>query len=254
MEQLEEIIQRYNHGENTRTIGRDFGLSYETIRQRLKQAGVPRRTRSELNTKYAYKHDAFEHFEPITAYWAGLMAADGCVHRTGLISLELDIKDKELVEGLAQFIEYTGPIIPRTRRQKSGFISSMTALRVTAPDLAKQLLAWGVVQRKTYEAKRIILPPELECHFYRGLFDGDGCLHRRKTGQLCASLAKHPVIIDGFRDWCWRTFREPRSLSRKPKYHLVQFGGKSASLLGQALYSSHGPRLTRKNDLVKEWI
>lgn len=251
---MQEIVQRYERGEHSARIARDFCVSGQTIRVWLEKVGVKRRTISERNHKYTYRHDSFEHFEPVTAYWAGLLAADGSVSDDGLVSLELHKKDRELVDGLASFMEYSGPVLPRTRIQKSGFLSEMVSLRVTAPDIATQLLLWGVVPRKTCMAKGIELKPDLECHFYRGLFDGDGCFHISKNGKLYANIAKHPAIIDGFRDWCWRTFREVGSLAKKKNYHVVQFGGESACLLGQALYSSNGPRLTRKNDLVDEWI
>jgi hypothetical protein len=243
---VQEIIQRYERGEHCSRIARDFGVSGETIRKWLEKAGVERRTISDRNRKYTYRHDAFEHFEPVTAYWAGLLAADGSVSDRGLVSLELHSKDRELVDGLASFIQYTGPVIPRSCRRKSGLVSEMISLRVTAPDIASQLLLWGVVPRKTYKAQRICLREDLECHYYRGLFDGDGCFHRRKNGGLCAKIAKHPTVIDGFRDWCWRTFREVGSLTRKSKFHIVQFGGNSVRLLWKALYSSDGPRLARK--------
>jgi len=253
MSRVSEAIQRYERGEATTRIGRDFGVAAETIRVWLKKAGIARRSRSERSRKYQYRHDAFEKMEPLTAYWAGLLMADGSISRDGLVSLEIHNKDRELVEGLAKFIEYTGPLAIRTRRHKSGKTSKMISLRVTAPDLAKQLARWGVVPRKTYKAKSVKLHG-VEEHYYRGLFDGDGCVHKRKSGKPYANIAGNPIVIDGFRDWCWRTFREPGSLVRERRFHIVQFGGRSALKLGQALYDAPGPRLKRKETLMRRCL
>lgn len=245
-----EAEQRYIRGENTQRIARDFGVAGETVRRWLAEAGIPRRTASERNRRYQYRSDAFTQVDPVTSYWAGLLMADGSVEKRGLISLELHIMDRELVEGLSHFIDYTGPLAKRTRQQKSGHMTELISLRVAAPDLAKQLARWGVVPRKTFDG----LIGDLggtDAHFYRGLFDGDGCIHRRKSGRMYASLCGNPSVVDSFRDWCWRTFREVGSLNRRKKYHVVQFGGKRAIALGHALYDISGPRLTRKEELFR---
>lgn len=249
-----EIVQRYERGESTSRIAKDFGVVAETVRRWLSEAGVRRRTLSERNRRYTYRHNAFERVDSVTAYWAGLMMADGCVDRRGLISLELKAEDRELVVGLSEFMGYTGPVTSRTRRHRSGTMTEMISLRVTAPDVADQLLRWGVCQRKTFNG---IVPPlhGLDGHFYRGLFDGDGCFHRRAdNGRPQASLCGNPAVVDSFRDWCWRTFRETGSLTHRSKYHVVVFAGERATRLGHALYGLEGPRLSRKEEVFRSCL
>lgn len=251
---IAEIVQRYTRGEDTVRIARDFGVTSETVRKWLEKAGVPRRSLSERNRMYTYRHDAFKYWTPEAAYWAGLLMADGSVSNRGLVSLELNVKDRELVIGLSEFLEYTGPLADRTRISKAGTVSSMVSLRVTAKDLAQQLLEWGVCPRKTYIGS---VPPlnGVDCHFYRGLFDGDGYFHRRKdNGRPQAGLCGNPAVVDSFRDWCWTTFREVGSLTRKKKFHIVMFAGEKAFKFGHAIYSPCGPRLKRKEEVFRSCL
>jgi len=131
---LEEAILRYQRGEDTARIGRDLCVAGETVRQWLIERGIPRRSISERNRIYDYDHKAFSISTPISAYWAGLLMADGSISKHGLISLELQDRDAYLVYGLKAFMNYSGPITKRTRYQKSGNKSRMKSLFNTVRD------------------------------------------------------------------------------------------------------------------------
>jgi len=244
-------------GETTTQIARRFRVSGETVRQWLMVLGVTRRSRAERFRKYHHRGDAFSKPTPTTAYFAGLLLADGNVQpRDGLVQISLSAKDAYLVEALCAFLEHTGPLFYFTRQHRSGTQSHMVALRVVAHDLIQPLAQWGVIPRKSHDGT---VPPELrnsaiEEFYFRGLFDGDGCVHRRPTTKrLYVSLCGTPAIIDAFRDWCWREVREAGSLHRRSvTTHVVQFGGAAAIVVGKRLYqSTEAPRLKRKARLIK---
>lgn len=250
---LTEITTRYLAGETTKRIARSFGVTGETVRIWLKLAGIDRRTRG-AEKQYEYDRLAFSVLCPEAAYWAGLLMADGNVSCDGkTMSLELNSQDHELVLGLKRFLRYSGPVYERTRLHKSGNTSKMSAIRLTAPEIVSNLKLWGVVPRKTYRCK---IPKNVTSallnHFFRGLFDGDGCAHRRLNGSLYLSLCGNSKVIDSFRDWCWKSVRETGSLRVHANFHVVQFGGKTAEAVGSLLYKLEGPRLRRKELLVKQ--
>jgi len=124
------------------------------------------------------------------------------------------------------------------------------SLRITSAELKKSLAdVWGVFPNKSKTAtmKETILNSPFAVHFFRGLFDGDGCVHRRGNGYFYANLCGTPNIIDSFRDFCWKSIRETGNLQRRTSYtHVVQFGSRAAPLLGKLLYGVDGPRLHRK--------
>ncbi len=242
-------VRLYRRGYSSIEIGRRFKVTGQSVRRWLKIAGVEMRSRVETARRFSYDHDAFAAESLEAAYYAGLLMADGNVRvDKRLFSLEVVEKDRELVDGLRKFLSYTGEVKLRERTCERGSVRRFAALRVTAPDLVEQLAWWGVYPRKT----KVACVPidvrgcELERPFLRGLFDGDGCFHVRKNGYLYASFAGTPMVVDAFRDWCWRTTRRVGSLSRrKPYFHVVQFGAGSAVAVGEALYDGDGPRLSR---------
>ena len=250
---MQETVSRYIAGETTKRIGRSYGVSGETVRCWLSKAGVTRRSRDEYISKYTYSHEVFKYPTAEAAYWAGLLMADGHISTNGkLISLELLNKDVELVRGFHEFIGYTGPICTRTKKYRSGKIGKYAAVRVTAGDLVDQLKVWGVVSRKTHigVVGDVVFKSRLESHFFRGMFDGDGCVHRRKNGKLYLNFCGNFSVVDAFRDWCWKLVREVGSLSRHSRYCVVQFGGNTAKKVGQLVYACPGPRLRRKESLI----
>jgi transposase-like protein len=141
-QRMQEAKRLYlDGGASASDIARKFIVSAETVRQWLKKLQVPRRSRSEQHTKYQHRSDAFSKNTPDTAYYAGLLMADGNVQpKDGLLQISLQKKDDYLLKSLRTFIGHTGPLFTFTRTHKSGKIVKSTALRVIAHDLLPQPL------------------------------------------------------------------------------------------------------------------
>jgi hypothetical protein len=119
-------------------------------------------------TKWSVDHTFFNVIDsPLKAYLLGLLAADGNVlHRSPRITLELAVKDIELVELLRDTIAPAARI--RLRRNAA-------VLAVTSAALADDLGRWGVRPRKTYDHDwPALLPEEAKRPYLLGYFDGDG--------------------------------------------------------------------------------
>lgn len=247
---------RYLAGETTQEISRSFGLSSETVRSWLSKQGVKRRRASFYLKKYDYDHNAFNVDSPESFYYAGFLMADGNIYSGRILQLEILEKDIDTLIGFKDFLKYSGNIEKRTRIRKSGLISKYCALRLTAMDLIEQLGRFGIVPRKSVYGKieKVILESKLKEFFFRGIFDGDGCVHKRKnSGIAFVSFCGTPPVVDAFRDWCWATVREVGSLSVRSKItNVVCFSHRAAYKICNILYgNAYGPRLKRKEDLLK---
>lgn len=100
------------------------------------------------------------------AYWLGILYTDGNVNNH---YVQLEMKDKEHIEKFKQFMQSDHGI---------RFTNTNTwAISVGSTKLVEVLNSYGILSRKTYDHQPIAIPAgELESHFWRGCFDGDGCI------------------------------------------------------------------------------
>ena len=250
---VERVCKMYLAGLSSAEISKDFGVTSSTIRCWLELGGVPRRSKSITSRKYSYRKDAFLNATSDDAYFAGLLMADGSISDRGHVSLEISRKDIVLLHELKEHVCFNGPIKERSRTSKSGSILEFASIRFVAHDLVKHLRMWGLVPRKSRRAVigDIVFDNGLEGAFFKGLFDGDGCVHVRANGTKYLSLCGYPGVIDSFRDWCWKNVRLVGSLNqRSDRFHVVQFGGKSAGIVGGLIYDDNERGLERKRGLI----
>jgi hypothetical protein len=113
----------------------------------------------------------FSSYTQESCYWAGFLAADGCIDINNTVRIELGGKDKEHVQKFKDFCgsEHTISHNQTKNSYKVGFCS---------PAITSDLYyKYAVTINKTHE---LILPllPQLEDykHYLRGFYDGDGCI------------------------------------------------------------------------------
>jgi hypothetical protein len=108
-------------------------------------------------------------------YWAGFIAADGCVgQKDNNIKLCISAKDKEIIENFKTHTQYTGPL--------SSYVIAKTGYRYVAINIngmdkwIKNLSKfWNIIPNKSL----VLQPPNLHkkshiCAYIIGYFDGDG--------------------------------------------------------------------------------
>lgn len=139
-----------------------------------------RRAARPTHRKYQLNEAVFEEDTPSeqVAYFAGLLLADGCVHRhkcgSYVVSLRLHPEDRAIIERFRDFLESTHPIRERSNGlDVSGQLRRMCVFNANSVRLARSLERYGVVPGKTHTATA---PSFLanNPHFWRGLVDGDG--------------------------------------------------------------------------------
>lgn len=177
-----------------------------------------------------------------SAYWLGFIYADGSVayKPRWCVSVSLASRDEAHVHALQAVLG------GRVAATKAGAVRLM----VHSKELCRSLAKRGVVPRKSYVP---VEPPALGDEpgraFLRGLFDGNGCLHRTKRGHLQAAFCGHPAVVE----WFCRQVAVPTNGAPRVRggaaYAQWTSSGRAASL-AQLLYDAPGPRLARKAQLA----
>jgi len=136
----------------------------------------------------------------VTAYIAGLYAADGSNEKSG-ISLGLQSQDKEILEKISNYFNYTGPLYTMNKSKTN----KKHNVRLTISDslFRKFFEERGIIKNKTLDYK----VPDFYLynpHFWRGMLDGDGCIFKyaRKYTIYGISLVGTKHTIDAFKKFC----------------------------------------------------
>ncbi len=196
-QKLTKIIQlqvhtAYKDGLDPRNIAKKFDVSEATIRNTLRRNEIKTRTLKEATIKHTLDATVFDILTEESAYWIGMLMADGfIIQRKGNslnVGLGLQLSDIEHIEKFKRFLKTDYRINIRPDKNFAEF-------RVVSDQLGNALGRYGVVPRKCKITKAV---PELENnrHFWRGLVDGDGHVGTswiRKTTEmpeisLCGSI------------------------------------------------------------------
>lgn len=182
-EQLEEAYARLG---SLSLVAKEFNVTKEGIRCRMQ--------RFELEIKPLIIHtiddDFFSRDNEESFYWAGFIAADGCVKAHGknkkdicVLSIGLSKKDKSHLEKFVKITNYSGNIYdgivkfgPNSLVKKD---LEKSEIQITSRKMIEDLKRFNVHPRKS-----LVYCPPLELmkhplfhHFLRGYFDGDGSIY-----------------------------------------------------------------------------
>ncbi len=107
-------------------------------------------------------------------YFLGFICADGCIlnnnktHRYQ-ISLKLHVKDTDILNTFIKCIDGETKIWKHKQRE-------MVEVKFSGKKIINDLSNLGILPNKTFNLKYPEIPLNLERHFLRGYFDGDGCI------------------------------------------------------------------------------
>lgn len=173
-DQMKYIISEYKKGKTLSALGREFGVSYSTIRNLLKRKGI----KTEGN-KHNFPRDEF-YFSNIDskekAYWLGFLYADGCVHSNSN-EISITLKDRDHLEKFRKAIKSNNKIGESIDKRFSS-MPKIYHFSIKDKQLKSDLIKWGCVPNKSLTLTKIPnIPRDFVSHFIRGYFDGDGSLH-----------------------------------------------------------------------------
>lgn len=119
---------------------------------------------------YSYNLTAFDDINESSAYFLGLLYADGNLSDKGRVCLNLSNKDCELLIKFKDFLKTSKPIYYNAKTNSNTFAFQSKVL-------SNKLVELGMTPRKSLTLKfPKCIPPNYMRDFIRGYFDGDGCV------------------------------------------------------------------------------
>jgi len=202
---------------------------------------------------YNKNHDFFTVPNKLNSYWAGFIAADGCVTGKHTLAIGLSEKDKEHLQKIATLLAEDYQV--KTYKYGEGsynaegnYVVFSLSSQQWKEDLEKH---WGIGKRKTATYR---FPEHLEeglrAAFIAGYIDGDGSINTTKAGKkdkLQISICGTEELLEGIRNFL-------RSKGVELKNNIYASRGISvliaasttAKKVCEALYDADLPLLERK--------
>lgn len=158
----------------------------------------------KITSFYSYDKNFFKTITPLSSYWAGFIAADGCLlHREGSniygLVIELSVLDKNHLLRFMDDIKYTGKIydhLSKSPSSKNVTVLSKLYISVSKEFFEDLRINFNLTPRKTYRlAPPLNLDEENLLAYLIGYIDGDGsiCLTNRKFKEIIK-----PELMIGF--------------------------------------------------------
>ena len=166
------IVSLYLSGGLTmKEIGTKLDISHWTVLDRLKKSGVKKNTRHKVN------HSVFSKPNVKNCYWAGFLAADGCVvSKKTQVEVELQYKDKAHLEKLCSFAGRDTKLWVR-ERCRDDKIFKYASVSLVSKQIVKDLNRhFNIIPNKSLVLSAPDIPNRLNKHFVRGYIDGDGSI------------------------------------------------------------------------------
>lgn len=173
------LTKKYEELKNGRLIAQEIGVNKSLVYRWLKKYGITNKAYKRHSVNESYFSDINTEEK---AYYLGFIYADGCIYRgdsknSMVFQINLAIKDKKILEDMNQAFDSDYPIVEFNGNHGN----QLCKLKISNTEFCKNLMAQGVTFRKTYECHYPKnFRDNLERHFIRGLFDGDGCIYRNK--------------------------------------------------------------------------
>jgi len=119
------------------------------------------------NRKYPINYNYFLNPSVQNTYFAGLIAADGCIYNN-VLTLELHRQDIDILNKLKKEIKYDGKLYYRKNRNS-------VILPIRSKQITKDLKNnFNIIENKTHLLRSPNISGQLVPHFIRGYIDGDG--------------------------------------------------------------------------------
>lgn len=244
-DQMKYIISEYKKGKTLSALGREFGVSYSTIRNLLKRKGI----KTEGN-KHNFPRDEF-YFSNIDskekAYWLGFLYADGCVHSNSN-EISITLKDRDHLEKFRKAIKSNNKIGESIDKRFSS-MPKIYHFSIKDKQLKSDLIKWGCVPNKSLSLTKIPnIPRDFVSHFIRGYFDGDGSLHwLNGTKNFRISFVGTGPFLKDIQKELGLSLSLGQQEGNKSKYFQVA-GRKQVPMILDYIYkdSDENIRLTRK--------
>lgn len=182
---IEQLLKEYNEGASMQELNQKYHT--DTYYQFKKLKNVQKRTIGEQHALsrtncYVLNWNCKTISNEKEAYILGMLYADGYISGNQQIGLRLKDTDKNLVEEIKNYFSKEIKLQYDKRKKCYGFV-------VSSKVLVENLETLGMLRHKTnIEFSMPNIPENLQRHFIRGYFDGDGSIY------MCKKDIKTPYL------------------------------------------------------------
>jgi len=183
---IKDMCQLYSDGQSASQIANTYNVSNTIILRYLKRNNIEIRNSSECHRKYPINEDFFDVINTEEkAYFLGFLYADGGNVKSGnFVRIELQKQDNDILHKFAKLIYKENPEIhvkscTRKRDLGNGLKNYYSCyLNINSKHICSILEKQGCMPAKTFKITfPTWLDSELQKHFIRGYFDGDGSIY-----------------------------------------------------------------------------
>ena len=243
-----EIGKLHLAGVRIANLAKQFNVFPSSIRSALKfQNIIP------INYKFRAKKDAFNDFlNEENCYWLGFIYADGSTSKKTGLSIGLKISDQKHLQKLHNFLELKNKIFI-SGSKANGVFYEKAILRCSDRILVEKLEAYGIVAGRPNPILAIKdIPNEMFHHFFRGLFDGDGCAHKLpRLTFLCQKELLDILRLELIKKVCVSEIPNPYRV--KGIWRITYDGFRQTEKIKNYLYKDATIFMERKKDIINSW-
>jgi len=264
-----KLVNLYiNHKKSLGDIAALYQVSRTAIYKKLKSYGIEQRSKSEARIEaqkqgklpqqfFDINESFFSKWSLEMAYVLGLIITDGCISKSGTVSLSMN--DKELLEKVKKAMGSEHKVEP-SKYQKNLYI-----FHFARENMVKDLEKFGIVPKKSLIVTFPTVPEDYLSDFIRGVFDGDGTIYFDKRSRNCPIRTG---FYSGSKDFIEKLKDSLESLGMPKKrqisqqktkngiYYGIRYGHKNSLKIFNILYKNtqNGLFLERKYKLFLEGL
>lgn len=244
------LLGLIEQGLNDRDISRKYGCTSPVVARWRDRYGIPRSPRQSggNTTRWQTDRNYFSRIDtPEKAYILGLMVADGHVRKAYKVEISLAEADADLLRAVAREMNCDAPLGWMTNHLDG---SKMRRLYLCGKQLVSDLNTLGLYNDKSVTAVFPVVPPHLEGHLVRGIWDGDGSVEPHQFEVIGTSAVLDGVVASAERHTGCSLRR--RMGGKNKAYHYAYGTRRDADIL-HWMYSDATISLARKADAYKAY-
>ena len=255
-EHRDAMVAAYLAGATAQEAAAQFGYSYMACIFALRQRGIEPRTNSETHRRYHLDEAFFDIIDTEDkAYWLGFLTADGKIGDDH-VDLALQEQDAEHLYKFTSSLRSNHPVVLRESTLQ-GKVYRHAIVRIGSTRLVATLKRLGVGERKSFVVSPCEqVPVDLLPHYWRGVFDGDGFITRKRSRlfgatQWAVGLVGNREMVSGFETFMRQYTGQQASIKPHARIFMVRYSGVALpQAILQVLYHDATIFLERKYHLV----
>jgi hypothetical protein len=189
--------------------------------------------------------DVFSEVTELSAYWAGFIAADGCI-TNDTVKICLNYDDLCHLEKFKNFVGSTHKISTNTDKYYRCEISFKNPTIIN--DLKN---IYNITERKSLTYELPDIPENYFSHYLRGYFDGDGCICESFSNKNSKTATLYTTITgsNNFIADLYKAIKLDGTIQKKQHVSVIKYNTNSSKILLDYMYSDASIYLDRKYSL-----